>query len=304
MTKTIVTGGAGFIGSHLLESLVADETWGDIHVIDNFHRGRRENLNPYAGNPRVAIHEIDIRHYAALEKVLANADYIFHLAAQSNVMGAIENLDYSFETNVVGTYNVLKAARAGGNPRVLFSSSREVYGEAQYVPVDENHPIGGKNSYGASKVAGEVYCQVFAANFGLETVILRLANVYGSRDFGRVIPLWLDRAKAAQDLIVFGGEQVIDFVSVQQVVNAMTIAIRSDVVGTPINIGSGQGTPILELAERILAIAHTGSRLDHQPARAVEVKQFVAQVDRMQALLDLTPPADPLAELETLYASW
>ena len=118
---------------------------------------------------------------------MADATYVFHLAAQSNVMGAIENIDYSFETNVVGTYNVLKAAHAARAKRVLFASSREVYGEAQYVPVDEAHPIASKNTYGASKVAGETYCQVFATNFGLETIILRLANVYGSRDFGRVI---------------------------------------------------------------------------------------------------------------------
>jgi UDP-glucose 4-epimerase len=304
MTKTIVTGGAGFIGSHLVDCLAADSDWGNILVIDNFHRGRRDNLSQHLDNPRVSITEIDIRHYAALEKALQGADYIFHLAAQSNVMGAIENLDYSFETNVVGTYNVLKAARAGGNPRVLFSSSREVYGEAQYVPVDEGHPIGGKNSYGASKVAGEVYCQVFAANFGLETVIVRLANVYGSRDFGRVIPLWLDRAKTNRDLTVYGGEQVIDFVSVQRVIEAMQVAIKADVVGTPINVGSGQGTPILTLAERILSIARTDSQLDHQPARDVEVKQFVAQVDRMRQLLALEPPVDPLDQLEALYASW
>ena len=195
-------------------------------------------------------------------------------------MGAIENIDYSFETNVVGTYNVLKAAHAANASRVLFASSREVYGEAQYVPVDEAHPIASKNTYGASKVAGETYCQVFASNFGLETVILRLANVYGSRDFGRVIPLWLDRAKSDRDLIVFGGEQVIDFVSVQQVVRAMMAGIKSDIVGVPVNVGSGQGTPILKLAERILSVSETTSQLDHQPARGVEVKRALKSAER------------------------
>src|SRR5712691_4119163 len=126
-------------------------------------------------------------------------------------MGAVRNVDYTFETNVVGTFNVLRGAVEQGVPRVLFASSREVYGEPISLPVDEESPLLAINSYGASKVAAEAYCRAFRREYGLHTVILRLANVYGPRDHGRVIPLWLQQALAGEDLRVHGGKQVIDF---------------------------------------------------------------------------------------------
>ncbi len=297
MTKIVITGGAGFIGSHLTDRL-AQNSANEIIIVDNFYRGKRENLVQHADNPAVHIHDIDIRDYPALESICQGADTIYHLAAQSNVMGSIDNVDYSFSTNVAGTVNVLKAARANGVRRTVFTSSREVYGEAQYTPVDENHPKESKNSYGASKAAGELYCNVFYNDFGVETAILRLGNVYGTRDFGRVIPLWLGHAQSGTDLIVFGGKQLIDFVSIPQTVEALIRASTAEnIIGTPINIGSGVGTPILELAERILSLTQSGSKLDLQPARSVEVVKFVAQIDRMKALLDLCPPSDPLTHL-------
>jgi nucleoside-diphosphate-sugar epimerase len=170
--------------------------------------------------------------------------------------------------------------------------------------VDEDHPLDSKNTYGASKVAGEVYCRVFASNLGLETAILRLSNVYGPRDYGRVIPLWLERANRGENLIVYGGQQVIDFVWLDQIVEALLGASRADIVGQPVNVGSGQGTPILNLAERILQLVPTISRLDLQPARAVEVAKFTARVDRMRALLGLEPPADPLFGLPQLVVEY
>jgi len=297
--KILVTGGAGFIGSHLVDRLVAEQ-WGDIVILDNLFRGRLVNIAQHRDNPAVRFCQADIRDYAALRGAAEGAGLIFHLAAQSNVMGAVTDVDYSFTTNVVGTYNVLKAARECNVGRVVFTSSREAYGEARYLPVDEGHPLGSKNTYGASKVAGEMYCRVFSGNFGLETAVLRLSNVYGSRDFGRVIPLWLERANRGEDLVVYGGQQVIDFVWIEQVVEALLRASRAPIVGQPVNVGSGQGTPILELAERILKIIPTSSRLDLQPARAVEVARFTAKVDRMRELLGLEPRTDPLFGLSQL----
>ena len=228
---------------------------------------------------------------------MRGADTLFHLAAQSNVMGAVADADYAFDTNVRGTFNVLKAARDQDVRRTVFTSSREVYGEARYTPVDEAHPLESKNAYGASKAAGELYCRVFRNDFGVESAILRLANVYGTRDFGRVIPLWLDRAARGEDLLLYGGQQLIDFIHVDLVVEALLRAATADVVGIPINVGSGLGTPIVHLAERLLALFDTASRLDRRPARSIEVVRFVAQVERMRALLGLDPPADPLQQL-------
>lgn len=297
--KVVITGGAGFIGSHLVDRLVRDQL-GEIVVVDNLARGRRENLAAHASNPAVTFVEGDIRDPELLASAFQGASTVFHLAAQSNVMGAVTDIGYSFTTNVVGTYQVLVAAHACGVGRVVFASSREVYGEAESLPVAETHPLNAKNAYGASKAAGELYCRVFRETYGLETAIVRLANVYGPRDYGRVIPLWLDAISAGRDLTVYGGEQVIDFVWVEQVVEAL---LRAAEVNSPlpINIGSGRGTPILELAERMLAASGSGSRLDRQPARSVEVARFTADITRMRTLLELEPPADPLFGLIQLW---
>jgi UDP-glucose 4-epimerase len=295
--RVVVTGGAGFIGSHLVDRLVRDG-WGEVVVVDNLHRGKIDNIRGHVERGRLVFREADIRDAAAMMSALAGAEVVFHLAAQSSVMGAVADLDYSFSTNVAGTYNVLKAAQATGARRLVFTSSREAYGEPAALPVDEEQPLLSKNTYGASKVAGEVYCRVFQNNFGLETAILRLTNVYGPRDFGRVIPLWLDMAREGQPLVVYGGQQVIDFVWIDQVVEALVRAARADIAGTPVNIGSGKGTPLLALADRILALVPPRSpeaqRLDVRPARSVEVTRFVADMGRMRGLLDLQPPDDPL----------
>lgn len=301
--KILVTGGAGFIGSHLVDRLAADG-WGEIIILDNLFRGRLANIAHHRDDARVQYRQADVRDYEKVRDAAQGAELIFHLAAQSNVMGAVADVDYSFTSNVIGTYNVLKAARECGVRRMIFTSSREAYGEARYLPVDEDHPLDSKNTYGASKVAGEMYCRVFSDNFGLETAVLRLANVYGARDYGRVIPLWLERANRGENLIVYGGQQVLDFVWIDQVVEALLRASRADIVGQPINVGSGQGTPILKLADRILQLIPTVSRLELRPPRTVEVARFTARVDRMRELLGLKPPADPLFGLPQLVGEY
>ena len=299
--KILVTGGAGFIGSHLVDRLVKENDQ-PVLVYDNLFRGKRENIAAHLQSGRVDLWENDLRDYERLLAAAQGAEVIYHLGAQSNVMGAVTDVDYSFNTNVGGTYNVLKAAREAGVRRVVFTSSREVYGDPQSVPVDEDHPLGSKNTYGASKAAGELYCRVFQNLFGVQTSVLRLANVYGPRDFGRVIPLWLGMAAEGRDLTVFGGRQVIDFIWIDVVVEALLRAASVDLAGQPVNIGSGQGTPILELAQRIISMAGKGLKVDLRPARGAEVVEYIAKVDRMINLLHLQPPADPLAGLEQLFA--
>jgi UDP-glucose 4-epimerase len=301
--KVIVTGGAGFIGSHLIDRLVREEV-DEIVALDNFHRGRREHLAHHANNPAVRIVEDDIRNTDVLQELCNGADTIFHLAAQSNVMGAVSDLSYSFSTNVTGTVNVLEAARAGNVRRVVFSSSREVYGEVTELPVGEATVLGAKNAYGASKAAGEIYARVFQNTYGVETAILRLANVYGARDRDRVIPLWLDAAAAGRELIVYGGQQIIDFVHVDRVVEALMRASCADIAGRPINIGSGQGTPILHLAERVMALPGAHTWLDLRAARSVEVARFTADIALMRAILELDPDVDPLYGIDSLWESY
>src|SRR5207245_6973446 len=145
---------------------------------------------------------------------------VCQLAAQSNVMGAVYDADYAFGSNVTGTFNVLRAAASAGVKRVVFTSSREVYGDPRQLPVRESCPIRPKNGYGASKAAGEVYCRA-AANDGLETVILRVTNVYGTRDRDRVVPLFARSAGSGSPLTLYGGKQVLDFVWIDTVVDAL-----------------------------------------------------------------------------------
>jgi len=149
--------------------------------------------------------------------------------------------DYSFTTNVAGTYNVLKAAASATVRRLVFSSSREVYGEPKSLPVPETAPLTAKNPYGASKVAGEAYCEVWGSTAGLECQILRFANVYGPHDRDRVIPIWIERARRAEPLELYGGEQIIDFVWVGKAVEALLAATHSGLT-RPINVGSGIGS--------------------------------------------------------------
>ncbi|MCC7362924.1 MAG: NAD-dependent epimerase/dehydratase family protein [Dehalococcoidia bacterium] len=292
MTRVTVTGGAGFIGSHLAAALVAA---GDkVTVLDNLHRGRREFVPAGA-----TFLEGDIRDPAAVERAVAGSEVVYHLAAQSNVMGAMGDIDYSFESNVVGTFNVLKAAARAGVRRVVFASSREVYGEPPALPVREDAPLNAKNPYGASKLAGEAYCRAWTSFGDVDVYVLRFANVYGPGDTGRVIPLWLERAHAGQPLQVFGGAQVLDFVPVTTAVQAFRAAATAPNRG-PVNVGTGQGTPLPELAERILALTGHRSAIEQLPARGAEVVRFVADVTRMREVLGVEPPAHSLCDLPEL----
>lgn len=292
--RVLVTGGAGFIGSHLVDALVAQGN--DVVVLDNFKRGRREHIDAHVRAGRVRLITGDIRDEQTVFDAMDGVELVYHLAAQSNVMGAVEDMDYSFSTNVVGTYIVLKCAAAAGVRRVVFSSSREVYGDPVEIPVREDAPLIAKNPYGASKLAGEAYCRVWQATTGLDCMVLRFANVYGPRDRDRVIPRWLTRASEGDALEVYGGHQVIDFVWVGQAVRAL-LAAATCVNDGPVNVGSGAGTPIIDLGERILALTNARSELRVLPPRSIEVVRFVADVSRMRSVLGIEPEGDPLAQL-------
>jgi UDP-glucose 4-epimerase len=217
-------------------------------------------------------------------------------------MGAVADVEESFASNAQGTFNVLRAASRAGVRRVVFTSSREVYGEPVELPVDEGQPLLAINFYGASKVVGEAYCRAFRRASGLDTVVLRIGNAYGPRDFGRVIPLWLKQAACGQDLQIYGGKQVLDFVWVGHVVEALVRSGTVDGPLPPINIANGVGTRLIDLARRILLLVGHGGHVRIAPARSVEVVRFVASVQRMRALLGIEPALDPLGELQSLMS--
>lgn len=309
--RVLITGGAGFIGSHLVDRLLNGQARGsapdiELVVLDNLRRGRRAHLEPHLSAGLLRFFEADIRDEATLHEAMRGVEVVIHLAAQSNVIGSEQDRDYAFTTNVVGTYTALKVAEAAGVRRFLFSSSREIYGEPETLPVREDAPLAPKNAYGASKVAGEMYVRIAQARHALETVIFRLANVYGPRDSERVIPLWLDRARRGEELLLYGGEQIIDFVWVGDVVEALAQAALADrqvIAGQTINIGTGIGTPLVEVARRILALSTSAVGMRTVPAREVEVRRFVADPARLQVVLGLKPEP-PLTHLPDMLASY
>ncbi len=307
----VVTGGAGFIGRHLVARICASRAaFGasdePVVVVDNLRRGAREALEPLIASGEVRFIAGDVRDADTLETAMRGAEYVFHLAAQSNVLGAETDPDYAFTTNVMGTYRVLQAATRAGARRLVFTSSREVYGQPASLPVPEVAPLAPKNAYGASKAAGEMACRTAAARGGLEVVSLRLANVYGAGDSGRVIPLWLERAARGDDLLIYGGNQVLDFVWVGDTVTALIRAAlvsrvifaasgllpdANDEPGffTAINVGTGQGTPIHLLASRVREAIGSEVNVRLLPARAAEVERFIADVSVLHETLGLRP---------------
>jgi UDP-glucose 4-epimerase len=291
--KILVTGGGGFIGSHLVDRLVHDNT-SQVTVLDNFSRGREEHL-AHSRN-EIEIVRGDIRDRTLLGSIMKGVDLVFHLAAQSNVLGAVRDLDYSFETNVVGTYEVLRAAEAAGVKRVIFSSSREVYGEPTSLPVPETAPIAPKNAYGVSKAAGEMYCRLFADK-GLEVIILRLANVYGTRDHDRVIPLFAEQSLAGKSLTVFGGNKILDFLWIGDLLDVLCKATTCPYPKSAVNVGNGKGVNLVDLAERISALAGYSSVVQVTEERAPEVGRYVADVGLARKLFDLHCPNDAIKHL-------
>jgi len=297
--RVLVTGGAGFLGSHLVDALVA--VGDEVVALDNLYRGSLANIDQHLSTRAAKFIEADIRDYPAVLEAAAGTEVVYHLAAQSNVIGAIKDADYSFTTNVAGTYNVLKAAASATVRRLVFSSSREVYGEPKSLPVPETAPLTAKNPYGASKVAGEAYCEVWGSTAGLECQILRFANVYGPHDRDRVIPIWIERARRAEPLELYGGEQIIDFVWVGKAVEALLAATHSGLT-RPINVGSGIGVTLPQLAHRLLEETGSRSKLEILPARSGEVVRFVADVRQMHRVLGVMPDLDPLAHLGACLA--
>jgi UDP-glucose 4-epimerase len=292
----LITGGLGFVGGHLVDSLIETGV-GEVRVFDN---RRRAVTDPKDWpNEAVTLIEGDIRDRSELAAAIEDCDLVYHLAAQSNVMGAVSDPDYAVTTNVGGTLNVLLAAREAGVRRVVFTSSREVYGDPARVPIHEDSPLLPKNLYGASKAAGEMYCRALG-NGTQEIVILRLANVYGPRDRDRVIPLFLNAAVQGASLEVYGGEQIIDFVWIGTVVNSLLRVGFGDHVSEPLNIGSGVGVTVLDLAHRILAMVPSTSHCVRLPSRDIEVTRFVADISRARDAIDLPSPAEPLTHLPKL----
>lgn len=295
--KVMVTGGAGFIGSHLVRDLV--RLGYRVRVLDNFRRGNFLDSG-LCSSANLELVQGDIRNTEDVRAAMARADLVVHLAAQSNVMGSLQDSNYCYQTNVLGTHNVLTEARSAAVRRVIFASSREVYGDPTSLPVPESAALNPKNLYGASKVAGEMICR-FASEADTEVSIVRLANVYGPNDKDRVIPLFLSRAIKGLPLTIYGGCQVLDLVHVDDVILALTRLLEGVTVPRePINIGTGVGTTVADLAKSISGLMDRDVPIQVLQPREVEVKGFVASVDRMTTILGVHPRTDLVNQLREM----
>ncbi|MBI5228679.1 GDP-mannose 4,6-dehydratase [Candidatus Micrarchaeota archaeon] len=281
--KLLITGGAGFIGSHLAEALVGKGA--EVTVIDNLYTGREENLAK-------VIKEIDfkkggIQDYALMRELVKECDAVLHLAALARVVPCLENPDLCFDYNILGTKVILKYC-AEYKRKLVFASSKEVYGDSPRIPVEESQPPNPKNPYAASKTACEALIRSYANSYSFDYVILRLANVFGKRDHRRVIPRFIENSRRGLPLIVFGERQVIDFVFVDDTVNAFIKALDAP-SGETINIASGKGTTVLELAKLIKQLNNSLSEIKVEPPRKFEVDKFIADVSKAKKVLGWTP---------------
>lgn len=251
--KYLVTGGAGFIGSHLVDALGGDA----VRVLDNLTTGSFTNLNEAQQRPDVEFIRGDICDAELVREVMCNVDVVFHLACRG-VRHSIGNPRESHEVNATGTLTLLQAAREAGVKRFVHVSSSEVYGTARYVPMDEQHACFPETVYGAAKLAGEAYARAYHQTYGLPTVVVRPFNNFGPRshfegDSGEVIPRFILWALNDRRPIVFGdGSQTRDFIYVEETAQWLTrIACCDALIGKTINLGSGAETSVLELARTV-----------------------------------------------------
>lgn len=281
--KILITGGAGFIGSHLAEALI--NKGNEIIIVDNLIRGKLNNLEDI--EDKIKFLNGSITDFELMKKTIIKVDIVFHLAAVSRVMPSIENPELCFETNVKAT-EIISRLCSIYNKKLIFASSREVYGTAEYISVDEKHSLHAENPYGASKICGEKMIEAYSKCYGLKYAILRLANVYGERDFERVVPIFIEKTLKNNELIVYGGEQILDFVYINDVVEAFikTLEENGNIV---VNIGSGNGTKVIDLAEIIKKITRSKSKAIIKEKRKGEVEKFIANIEKAEKILNWKP---------------
>lgn len=279
--RTLVTGGAGFIGSHLVRRLVAD---GDsVVVIDDLSTGRRENLD----GVDVDLVYASVEDRGALREAMAGVDAVFHLAAMVSVPLSLLRPATCLRTNVVGAADVFEEARSSGVGVVVFISSAAVYGERDDPAQNEDLHTNPTTPYGVSKVAGEQLAEIFDSDT-LRTVSLRFFNVYGSRQdprgaYASLVPALAARARRGEPLIIFGdGEQTRDFLHVSDAVDAAVFCARSADVRGVYNVGTGVEVSIKHLARQVIDLVGSSAGLEHGPPRPGDVRRSVASISRLR----------------------
>lgn len=284
----LVTGGAGFIGSHIVEELV---TKGEqVRVIDNLSTGRRENLQHLQDD--IEFMEGDLRDQETAVRAVAGVDVVIHQAALPSVPQSIKDPHGSTENNLTVTLHLLMAARDAGVKRVVYASSCAVYGDSPTLPKREDFLPAPLSPYAASKLAGEYYCRVFHQVYGLETVCLRYFNIFGPRqdplsEYAAVIPRFITQSLSREPLLVYGdGEQSRDFLFVANVVQANLLAcVAEGVAGEQFNVGCGGRISLNRLIEELKAIVDDNLKVEYTTPQPGDIKHSQASIEKASALM-------------------
>ncbi|MFA4701982.1 SDR family NAD(P)-dependent oxidoreductase [Pyrococcus kukulkanii] len=289
----LVTGGAGFIGSHLVDELV--EIGANVIVVDNLKDGTLENLKESID--RIKFYDTDVRDYQRIKEILEShsVEVVFHLAANANVPYSVKHPEYDFETNAVGTFNILKASLDTDVKKVIYASSAAVYGEPEYTPIDEKHPLNPISPYGASKLAGERLGFAYYKTYGLPFVAMRIFNTYGPRQRRYVMYDLIQKLKRnPKELEVLGtGEQVRDYCYVKDTVRAFILAAESSKsTGEAYNIAGGNPISIKELVDLILEVMGLkGITKVHYTGQSWkgDIKTLIADISKIKKDLGFKP---------------
>lgn len=305
MASYLVTGGAGFIGSHLVTALV--ERGDQVRVVDNLSSGFRTNLDHVAG--QVELIEGDAADPQLMADAVRGVDVVFHQAALASVPASVRDPLRSHHQCATATVNVLAAAQQRGVRRVVLAASSAAYGDQPNLVKQESDPLDPLSPYAAAKIASEYYCHAFGRSFGLETVSLRYFNVYGPRqdphsEYSAVIPIFVSKMLAGERPTVFGdGQQSRDFVYVADVVQANLLAAdAADAVGQVVNIGSGKRSTLLDLIAAINQALGTDLQPQFAPPRPGDVRDSLADISRAAKCLGYAPQVDLTAGLQQSIA--
>lgn len=290
MAKYLVTGGAGFIGSNIVEELVHRKE--DVRVLDSFITGKRENLSPFIG--KIEVIEGDIRDKAILQKAMNGVDFVIHQAALRSVPKSVDDPFTTNDINVFGTLNLLMAAKNAGVKRVVYASSSSAYGDTKKFPQKESDLASPISPYGVSKLAAENYCITFAKTYGLETVSLRYFNVFGPRQnpeskYSAVIPAFLfNIMKGESPVVEWDGKQSRDFTYVGNVVRAnLKACVTPNISGEVFNVACGTTTSIIGIVKELNRILNTDVKPAYAPKRKGDARKTRADISKMKRLLKI-----------------
>lgn len=300
--RALVTGGAGFIGSHIVESLLARGL--EVVVLDNFSTGRRQNL-PSSG---VEILEGDIRDRSLVSQALRGVDIVYHEAARVAIRSSVNNLVEDAETNIMGLLTVLNALPGSSVRKLVFASSMAVYGDAIELPIGEDHPLDPRSAYGLSKLAGEKYCLMVGEMHNVDIVVLRYFNTFGPRQtltpYVGVITIFSNRLLAGEPPVIYGdGSQVRDFIYVGDVAQANMAAMETDIRAGVFNVGTGQPTSVSEIARLLGEQLNSSLTPLFAPRQFEEPNDSVADMARARAVLEFEAK-ETLAEKLPEVIAW